>query len=453
MTQDGRYVAFVSVADNLVAGDTNLIADIFVRDMQLGITTLASPGATIANAGFSGINSCDSPDISDDGRYVAFYSVATNLVPGINTTGEIYVRDLVGGVTMLGSTNAHSLAQTYLGTNNIVCTGHVLSTNGEYLVYNAGVAGTNYRIGLTIRYNLQSGSTDIVSTNSLGARLGREAASRSIDISPDGRFVAFLTNAGAASNPNSVCVWDGQFNTTMLASGDLTNGVPTSADCYWPQISADGRYVAFFANIPNLTSDPAISGYHLYVRDTQMATTVLVDPRTDGTAPAYCPPNPPSLSSSGQVIAFESFDSALATNDANRSYDVFIRDLGATAVQLISAASPALPSLAANGASVLSSFSVNTNARYIAFSSDAITDLLMVREDGQWKIDTAGYEKQYGTGLAIGLKQMRLSIPIMDKAAEDLNNGKYASAQALLDDLAVQFNALQAEMDKLSRQQ
>ena len=89
----------------------------------------------------------------------------------------------------------------------------------------------------------------------------------------------------------------------------------------------------------------------------------------------------------------------------------------------------------------------------IAFSSDAITDLLMVREDGQWKIDTAGYEKQYGTGLAIGLKQMRLSIPIMDKAAEDLNNGKYASAQALLDDLAVQFNALQAEMDKLSRQQ
>ncbi len=263
------------------------------------------------------------------------------------------------------------MAQSYLGTNNIVCSSLVLNTNGEYLVYNAGVSGANYRVGLTIRYNLQTGSTDIVSTNSLGARLGREADNRSSDISADGRFVAFLTNAGTTSNPNSVCVWDAQFNTTTLASGDLTNGVPASADCYWPQISAEGRYVAFFANMTNLTSDPTISGYHLYIRDTQMATTALVDPRTNGTAPAYYPPNPPSLSSSGQIIAFDSFDSSLVNNDANGDYDVFVRDLSTNTVQLISAASPALPSVSPNGPSVLLPFSVSTNARYIAFTSTA----------------------------------------------------------------------------------
>ncbi len=102
MTPDGRYVAFVSAASTLVANDTNGIADIFVRDLQLGVTTLASPGATTANTGVFAVSSSESPDISDDGHYVAFFSSATNLVPGINTAGEIYVRDLNAGVTLLG---------------------------------------------------------------------------------------------------------------------------------------------------------------------------------------------------------------------------------------------------------------------------------------------------------------------------------------------------------------
>ena len=84
MTGDGRYVAFVSTASNLAPRDTNDIADVFVRDLQAGTTTLASVGAStnsippvIGNA-----ISSESPEITPDGRYVAFYSNATNLVPG-----------------------------------------------------------------------------------------------------------------------------------------------------------------------------------------------------------------------------------------------------------------------------------------------------------------------------------------------------------------------------------
>jgi len=69
MTPDGRYVAFVSAANNLVAGDTNRIPDVFVRDLQANVTTLVSVGARTTNAMYLSGGS-DAPDISVDGRYV-----------------------------------------------------------------------------------------------------------------------------------------------------------------------------------------------------------------------------------------------------------------------------------------------------------------------------------------------------------------------------------------------
>ena len=78
MTPDGRYVAFVSTATNLVAGDTNKIPDVFVRDLQAQTTTLASVGAVSTSAS-TPTGSSEAPVITPDGRYVAFYSTASNL--------------------------------------------------------------------------------------------------------------------------------------------------------------------------------------------------------------------------------------------------------------------------------------------------------------------------------------------------------------------------------------
>ncbi len=99
MTPDGRYVAFVSEANNLVPVDTNRIADVFLRDLQSGTTTMISAGAKATNSLALSVSS-ESPDITPDGRYVAFYSTATKLVPGVVTAGEIYVRDVLGGTTI-----------------------------------------------------------------------------------------------------------------------------------------------------------------------------------------------------------------------------------------------------------------------------------------------------------------------------------------------------------------
>ncbi len=108
MTPNGRYVAFVSAASNLVVGDTNGIPDVFVRDMQAGTTVLASPGATAvptAETPYTLGSSSEEPIISVDGRYVAFFSTATNLVSG-HTLGEVYMRDLSQGITIWVSSNA-----------------------------------------------------------------------------------------------------------------------------------------------------------------------------------------------------------------------------------------------------------------------------------------------------------------------------------------------------------
>ncbi len=113
MTPDGRYVAFVSAASNLVAADTNGIPDIFVRDLMTGTTRLVSVGA--ASYG-STTASMATPAITPDGRYVAFFSSAAGLGAPNPPTGEIYVRDLVNNSTMWASSNAHSIVSSLYGT-------------------------------------------------------------------------------------------------------------------------------------------------------------------------------------------------------------------------------------------------------------------------------------------------------------------------------------------------
>jgi tricorn protease-like protein len=96
ISADGRFVAFVSNASNLVAGDTNDTGDIFVHDRQTGTTSRVS----VASGGTQGSGPSSAPSISADGRFVAFGSDAANLVAG-DTNGEpdVFVHDRQTGTT------------------------------------------------------------------------------------------------------------------------------------------------------------------------------------------------------------------------------------------------------------------------------------------------------------------------------------------------------------------
>jgi Tol biopolymer transport system component len=365
MTPDGRYVAFVSGASNLVAADTNGIPDVFVRDLQSGVTTLASVGAKATNANTIFIGS-EAPAISDNGRYVVFFSIATNLVPGVGNGGEIYLRDTVAQTTAWVSGGARSL----LGTSNVVSFNQTISADGAYIAFetatNLAMGSTNN--GMILRYDVKSGLTDLVARNAYVQNANPDEI-RSLATTYDGRFIAFVAN----TNSGNTCVmlWDAQAGTSVLVSGDLGGQVPTNSLCEWPSIDLTGRFVAFLSNGTNLVANPLTGGYHLYVRDTQAGTTLLADATTNGDGAPITFVAEPRLAAGGTVLAFESPDAPLVPNDSNHAFDVFLRDLTGGTTELVSAREPTLGSATPFGLSALSAFSTSPDGRFVAFTSTA----------------------------------------------------------------------------------
>jgi len=201
ISANGRYVAFQSSASNLVSGDTNYIADVFVHDRQTGQTSRVS----IASDGMEGNSESHVPSISADGRYVAFYSSASNLVSGdTNSTLDIFVHD-----RQTHQTNRVSVASDGLQ-------GHgysvfpVISADGRYIAfesqaYNLVSDDTNYRDDIFV-HDRQTGQTSRVSV----AFNGTQGDSDSLDpaISADGRYVAFESYASNLVNGDTNGQWD-----------------------------------------------------------------------------------------------------------------------------------------------------------------------------------------------------------------------------------------------------
>ena len=156
MTPDARYVAFSSIASNLVAGDVNGIADIFVRDMLAGTTTLASPNATkVANSN----SRSDAPVITPDGRYVAFLSTAGGLATDASTAGDVYVRDLIGGLATIDGASAPARGSS----TTAFFLSHAISDDGQYAIFESGSA--TRLTGKIFRFNLSTAALDTVASN------------------------------------------------------------------------------------------------------------------------------------------------------------------------------------------------------------------------------------------------------------------------------------------------
>jgi Tol biopolymer transport system component len=380
MTPDGRYVAFVSAANNLVAGDTNGIPDVFLRDLQLGTTVLVSVGANPGRVGEANGGS-GAPAISADGRYVAFYSTATNLVPGATNVSEIYVRDVVAGTTAWASAYARTALQSPWYYLNLSF-GHTISIDGQFVTYEAVLGflpnqsvqvpiSLSFGWGVILRYNVSSGLTDILSTNAAVSISAPEDAPSPV-LTPDGRYVAYVENATIGTKTNTcIMVWDAQMGNSVMASGDLTGAVPSNSISCWPAITADGRFVAFLSNGTNLVTNSLTGEFHLYVRDLQAASTTLVDAGTNGVGSGITGVIQPRLSDDGSLVAFEAQDGSLVQDDANNSTDIFLWNAMGTPTERISRHDPALPSTTANGPSSLSLSSVSAEGSFVAFSSEA----------------------------------------------------------------------------------
>ncbi len=334
---------------------------------QSGTSTLVSVNAKndlyYLPGSWSG-SSSDTPEITPDGRYVAFLSSATNLVPGVTTISEVYVRDLVGGTTTVVSTNAHAYLPYF--PPPVLFLNHVISDNGQFVVF-ASFTNTSTATGLLFRQNIQGGAISVVASNALP-----RTNTQTLDMTPDGRFIAFLGKIDTGTNTatTGVFVWDAQSATTSLISTNLDGTVPTNSACELPVMDSAGQFVAFRSTATDLTTNALDGEFHLFVHNLATGTTMLVDATTNatgsnGTLWTH------SISANGHFVAFDSDSPDLAANDGNQGSDVFLRDLSAGTTELISAHDAAFPSELTGPACAWPRLSMSADGRYAAFAASA----------------------------------------------------------------------------------
>jgi len=316
----GRFVAFASSATNLVLNDTNAKVDVFVRDRELDTTTRVS----VSSAGVQGNDRSERPAISEDGRFVAFESRATNLVAGdVNAGADVFVFDRqtsqiecisvdLAGVPARGDFPA-------------------LSADGRYVCFRGrdAVLGQPTVGGDDIFLrDRQTGTTERISVD--GAGVQGSAFSNYPTVTPDGRFVAFLSQAsnlvpGDTNSIQDIFVRDRQLGTTERVSVDSA-GTQGGLDCYFaPAISDDGRFVAYTSDKLNLVAGDTNGTADIFLRDRQLALTTRLSVDSAG-AQTNGHSNYPAMSADGRFIAFDSGSTDLVSGDTNAVWDVFVRD-------------------------------------------------------------------------------------------------------------------------------
>src|ERR1051326_6265120 len=340
ISADGRYVTFYSGADNLVPGDANGFADIFVKDAQTGTIVRASTDASGGDANSTSYGS----SISADGRYVAFYTDAGNLAPGdTNGTFDIFVKDLQTGAIVRASTDAGG------GEANDQSLQPSISADGRYVAFYSyadtlAVGDTNGAADIFVK-DLQAGAIVRVSTDAGGG----EANSDSLVpwISADGRYVAFESSAdnlvpGDTNGQADIFVKDLQTGAIVRASTDASGGEANGSSSD-PSISADGRYVAFSSNAHNLVAGDAGSTTNVFVKDLQTGTITRLSEGQGGTEPDGSS-NTPFISADGHLVAFNSDAGNLVAGDTNFNNDIFLANVANAGTVGLRVTSPALPS-------------------------------------------------------------------------------------------------------------
>jgi Tol biopolymer transport system component len=334
LSADGRYVAFECRAA-LVPADVNHTSDIYVLDRVTGQLTLE----TVAFDGGSANGTSSDPHLSGDGRWLVFESGATNLVRQIDgQRADIFLRDRQAGATRaIGRPRRASEAASAGGGIVISQDGRVIAfaSSDQHLVDGADANGAANDVYVL---TLATGVVARASVNSAGVQPA-QGISFAPSLNADGTIVAFVStadfqtdNAPALERPQ-IYVRDLVHGTTQLVSVS-PDGKPGNQISHSVQISGDGRVVAFVSAASNLSSGDDNRLSDIYVRDLQTNATMLVS-RTQRGKAGNGHSSRPALSADGQYVAFVSEASDLVCDrrcapedvDDNLLTDVYLANL------------------------------------------------------------------------------------------------------------------------------
>jgi Tol biopolymer transport system component len=460
LSADGRYVVFLSSANNLVAGqkdpnqrEGDFAADVFVKDLVTGTTTLVS--RSLSSPVTTGNRPSREAVISADGRYIAFTSFATDLVPG--QTGSdpgpgLFLYDRVQGTTSL--VTSPSFLQGNLA----------ISADGRYVAFSAraslvpGQQGPGQinvflydRVGKTFR--LASHTSDSTMTE-------QNAQSNCRGMSADGRYVLFSSTGPPPLQQQSVSFYDrtteavtlvgpGKWasisaNGKSIAAADdlhaylydretletvrLSSSVTFLFGIDTPVLSSDGRFVAFLSNDPDrVPGQQGLGAYALFLYDRMTRTYTLASRRHGSPTLPGSQTRSHAISADGRFVVYASSETDMVTGqvDENGYLDVFLFDRLSGATTLLSHKSTS-PLRTGNSISQLPAISANGSR--VAFVSPA-SDLVAGIKDFNNGTDVFAYDTASGnkTVVTARVPEMPSLSPSAPSSASTLSaDGRFA---------------------------
>jgi Tol biopolymer transport system component len=319
VSANGRFVAFVSRASNLVENDTNGESDVFVRDLQTGATTRVS----VATGGGELNSASESPSLSGDGRYVAFVSFADNAVANdTNGVGDIFVHDRLTGQTTRASVSSSGQQSDDFSFRPS------LTPDGRFVAFDSRASNlvsgdSNEDLDVFVR-DRETGTTTRASITSSGS--GADGLSVDASISDDGRYVAFRSSAtnlsGEISGETQAIFRHERETTTTIGVSRKDTGSLVTANR--SMISGDGRLVAFDSSGVAVVGENLVKA-HVYVRNVGSSSTSRVSVSNLG-SPGNDSSYEPRISGDGRLVVFQSVATDLVDGDTNARQDVFMRD-------------------------------------------------------------------------------------------------------------------------------
>ena len=361
VSSDGRYVAFASDATNLVSGDTNGARDVFLHDTRTGETSRIS----VSTAGDEGDGDSDLPAISSDGLFIVFESEAANLVADdTNGTKDIFLYDVINGTTRRVSVSSAGL-ESNDGSGD-----PEISGDGRFIAFVSGasnlVSGDSNGFSDIFLHDTQTGGTVRVSVDSAGLE-GDDVSVRP-DLSVDGRYIVFQSAAsnlvmGDTNNERDIFFHDVQTQSTSRVSLASDGGEGDGFSNH-PVISADGQFVVFASQATNLVPDDMNDLVDVFLHDTNTGETRRVSLSSSGEE-GNGNSSVPSISDDGTYISFISGASNLVAGDVC-CWDAFVHKVSTGKTIKVSVSSAGMA-----GNSTTYHHDISGDGSFIAFGSDS----------------------------------------------------------------------------------
>jgi WD40-like Beta Propeller Repeat len=331
ITPNAQWVAFSSEADNL-PGASSGVSQVYLRDRQTGKTKLVSR----SNNGDPGDDGSYDPTLSDDGRFVAFESLATNLPGSLGPTYyQVYVRDLKNGTTkLLSRLSGGDPASGGSSTDPSIAGNGRLVAFESYATNLPGDISPDDQVYLRDR---KSGKTKLVSKTTGGTPA--DGDSEDPAVSPNGRIVGFESEAtnlpgGLGSGDDQVYVRNLAGGRTLLVSR-TSGGSPGDDESDNVSISRNGRFVEFESQATNLPGSLGPTYTQVYLRDRKQDKTTLISKTSGGDPATGGYSDYGSTSANGRFVEFESSATNLP-GEISPDYQVYLRDRETGKTKLVS---------------------------------------------------------------------------------------------------------------------